>query len=100
MSPGRAFQIVLGTFLAQFGFGSTILIREHFFGQRASSDNFFAYNSDPVRHKWSDRLSSILCERLQFRAVENCRFLVGFYYTFKSTSIWKSAKVSVVLNIK
>lgn len=40
----RPFQIVLGTFLAQFGFGSTILItmiREHFFGQRASSDNFF-----------------------------------------------------------
>ncbi len=38
---GRPFQIVLGTFLAQFGFGSIILIREHFFGQRASSDNFF-----------------------------------------------------------
>jgi len=37
----RPFQIVLGTFFGQFGFGSTILIREHFFGQRASSDNFF-----------------------------------------------------------
>ena len=42
----RPFQIVLGTFLAQFGFGSTILIREHFFGQRASSDNFFGKQAD------------------------------------------------------
>ncbi len=43
---GRSFQIVLGTFLARFGFGSTILIREHFFGQRASSDNFFGKQAD------------------------------------------------------
>ena len=42
----RPFQIVLGTFLAQFGFGSTILIREHFFGQRASFDNFFGKQAD------------------------------------------------------
>ena len=44
--PTRPFQIVLGTFLAQFGFGSTILIREHFFGQRASFDNFFGKQAD------------------------------------------------------
>ena len=43
---GRPFQIVLGTFLAQFGFGSTILIREHFFGQRSSFDNFFGKQAD------------------------------------------------------
>ena len=42
----RPFQIVLGTFLARFGFGSTILIREHFFGQRASFDNFFGKQAD------------------------------------------------------
>ena len=46
MIGGRPFQIVLGTFLAQFGFGSTILIREHFFGQRASFDNFFGKQAD------------------------------------------------------
>ena len=46
VSKARPFQIVLGTFLAQFGFGSTILIREHFFGQRASFDNFFGKQAD------------------------------------------------------
>ena len=45
-NKNRPFQIVLGTFLAQFGFGSTILIREHFFGQRASFDNFFGKQAD------------------------------------------------------
>ena len=47
--------------------------------------------------KQSDRLSAILCMRLQFRAVETCKFLVGYgYYTSKTQFNQKSARMLVV----